>query len=179
MQNVYDEGNWDAKPGIEAYHKVIKSWNSTKHPKKAIKALNICKEMDERFKQGDVALRPNCLTFTMVLNACFKVNHKDFIEEDAIRVALEVQDWFLKNQDIYGPSDPKFFATLIKVFGFCIQNPDQKHRFLSAAFERCCKEGLVDDDVLNSLRRCDNTLYTAIVNGASKSAVVAKRVPHK
>lgn len=180
MQNVYDEGNWDAKPGIEAYHKVIKSWNSTKHPKKATKALNICKEMDERFKQGDVALRPNCLTFTLVLNACFKVNHKDFIEEDAIRVALEVQDWFLKNQDMYGPSDPKFFATLIKVFGFCIQNPDQKHRFLSAAFERCCKEGLVDVEVLNSLKRCDNTLYTTIVNGASKSAeVAAKRIPRE
>jgi hypothetical protein len=179
MQHVYNEGNWDAKPGVEAYHKVIKSWNSSKHPKKAKRALDICKEMDKRYKEGDVALRPNCMTFTLVLNACFKVNHNDFIEEDAIKVALEVQDWFLKNQDIYGQPDSKFFVALIKVFGFCIQNKDQKHRFLSAVFERCCKEGFVNEEVFNSLRRFDQILYDTIVNGASNSTMAAKRIPRE
>lgn len=179
MQHVYNAGNWNAKPGVEAYHKVIKSWSSSTHPKKALRALDICKEMDELYKQGDVELRPSCITFTLVLNACFNVNHKDFIEEDAMRVALKVQDWFLKNQETYGPPDSKFFVTLIKVFGFCIRNPDQKHRFLSAAFERCCKEGYVDVEVLNSLKRFDQTLYDNIANGVSNIAVAAESIPRE
>jgi hypothetical protein len=179
MQHVYNAGNWNAKPGVEAYHKVLKSWSSSKHPKKALRALDICKEMDELYKQGDVELRPSCITFTLILNACFNVNHKDFTEEDAIRVALEVQDWFLKNQETYGPPDSKFFVTLIKVFGFCMRNPDQKHRFLSAAFERCCKEGYVNVEVLNSLKHFDQNLYDSTVNGVSNTVVAAERIPRE
>ena len=53
----------------------------------------------------------------------------------------------------YGTANSVTFKTLIVVFGRLIPQGARRRRFVSVAFERCCREGWVDGTVLRALER--------------------------
>jgi hypothetical protein len=133
--------------------------------------------MCSRYDNGDISCKPNIITFSLVLNACAYTKEKKS-HKDSIRIALKVQERLFQNVDVYGRPDSIFFSRLIKVFGFCMSNVKDRQSFISVAFERCVEEGLVDDTVLESLKRFSPNLYGKLP-GISGGKVTVQSLPKR
>lgn len=154
---------------------VLNAWASSGSPQKVKKAWQLFNRMCQRYDSGDIVCKPNVTAFNLVLNVC-SYNKNKSSHDDSVRVALLTQEKLLGNTAVYGHPDGDFFNRLIKVFGFCISDPIERHRFISKAFERCAKDGQVNDFVLESLKRFAPQAYETLL-GKSDDRVSTKNLP--
>ena len=132
--------------------------------------------MCQRFDEGDFGCKPNTTAFNFLLNVCAYNKNKDTCN-DSVRIALLAQEKLLKNQSVYGRPDAMFFERLIKVFGWCITDTKKRQPFVSTAFERCAKEGLVDNAVLKTVQRFAPRIYQKIGGDLKVGGVSIDSIP--
>lgn len=139
------------------------------------KAWELFNKMCDRYDNGDITCKPSLAAFNSVLNVCAFNRNKE-THDVSVRIALLTQERLLENTAIYGQPDTGFFNRLIKVFGYCISDPKVSHRFISTAFERCAKEGLVDESVLKLLNKLAPQVYQKL-HAESKVGVSIHALP--
>ncbi len=107
---------------------------------------------------------------TSVLNAC---NHTSGREnrQEAIRIALRIHDMMsCNNHDRRYTPTGQYFLMLTKAFGMCSSNAERE-KHVQLAFEHCCKEGLLDQHILNKMKMFAPKLYSKLQSSTSKSKV--------
>jgi len=159
MDEAHTHGNYTVKVDTIAFNAAISAWALSNSPEKAVKAWELLNDMCNRYEKGDIACKPNLQSFKLVLHVCGHTTRRLSSYKNSVRVALQTQDKLLRNPGIYDKPDGEFFEKLIKAFGRNIQDKEEKRNFISLAFERCAKEGLVDESVLETLKRCSPQLH--------------------
>jgi len=161
LDEAYLNGILNAKPDTLVFNAAINAWATSITPKKAKKSWKLLNEMCNRYEKGDLGAKPNVSSFTNVLNACAYTKDKRFHLE-AVDIAVRIQEKIFSDVDNYGRPDSKFFNMLIRVFGFCIPKDSDRQSFISATFQRCSREGRVDNTVLGSMKKFSPKLYSKL-----------------
>ena len=119
----------------------------------------------EQYKGGDLKVKPTPRTLCVVLNACAHTSQKEE-HLDALRVALEVQSLLFNELELFGRPGSQIFLNLMKAFGALVSGDQtRKEDFVNAVFRRYCKEGLVDETILEFLKRNCPSLYRNLPGG--------------
>lgn len=84
MEDLHAEGFGDIRPNLFTYNCVINTIAKSKRRNKADTAVQILRRMQS------VALRPGCVSFNNVINACAFSNHPDDDPESILQIALDV-----------------------------------------------------------------------------------------
>lgn len=84
MEDLHAEGFGDVRPNLFTYNCVINTIAKSKRRNKAEVAMQILRRMQS------VALRPGCVSFNNVINACAFSNHPDDDPELVLQIALDV-----------------------------------------------------------------------------------------
>ena len=154
-------GRDDVKPDFRVFLALMKIWASSNRNSKAKEAWSLCKEIENRFqKVGDNSLKPSVSALNVVLNACAYTMKTDE-QKEALEIVEEIQKTLCES-NMYGTPDTVFYNNIIKSFGFLLKERSQKkqrEKGISVAFERCCTEGLLSEQILQSLKRFYPELY--------------------
>jgi pentatricopeptide repeat protein len=84
MEDLHAEGFGDVRPNLFTYNCVINTIAKSKRRNKAEAAMQILRRIQS------VALRPGCVSFNNVINACAFSNHPDDDPDAVLRIALDV-----------------------------------------------------------------------------------------
>mmetsp|Transcript_14593 Transcript_14593/g.20624 ORF Transcript_14593/g.20624 Transcript_14593/m.20624 type:complete len:138 (+) Transcript_14593:1-414(+) len=110
----------------------------------------------DAYGKGDLDVRPSFVTYSAVLNACAYTRGNKRDQDNAIKIALMVMaELQSKNEK----ASHITFRTLLLVFAKQVPDEKERSRLSSVAFERCCREGQVDESVIGTLRMNMPSLY--------------------
>mmetsp|Transcript_14092 Transcript_14092/g.34145 ORF Transcript_14092/g.34145 Transcript_14092/m.34145 type:complete len:1145 (-) Transcript_14092:60-3494(-) len=153
MNQRYRDGDKDFKPNTRTHTSVIDAWAKSGESGAAIRAEQILNNMIANYKKsGDKDVKPNVHTANAVCNACAFTK----IDEDrpeALRIAFRVFEWLSSQQDMF--PDAYTYTIILSVCSNLLPKDDTATRYAHAKafFEKCCKEGYVNDYVLRKLRQ--------------------------
>ena len=155
MNELYRRTGIDnVKPDAQVYIAVMKALARSRTPLKAKRAWQLCQEMEMKFFDGDNDFKPSVIALSTVLNACAFTDRQEEYKE-VLHIALKAQN-ALMEKGCYGEPDSFFYDSLIKVFGLLLTGKarqSQREDLISATFDRCCKDGVVNKRILSAIQR--------------------------
>lgn len=167
-----EDGDLRCRPDNYMYVTVINSWGRSSAddvPDKAVRAMDVLRRMETAYLSGtNLDARPNAVAYTAVLNAC---SHSAKGGERCRTEALEVVRELLKRMraglaasedglvdsgdDELGQvsirPNAKTFVELFRAYHHLVDDKDEREELLAEAFELCCRAGLVEEFVLDTL----------------------------
>jgi hypothetical protein len=150
---------------ITAPNIVIKSIARSRDPNAVQKAESILLRLEEDFRSGKSALRPDVTTFSSVINACAyysgDIRGRSAALETAMRTFKKISDWEEEK-----PNNITF-GTLFKAISNLMTIGDAREVLVRRMFDDCCDTGNVDGFVLSQLRHASKQLYRELVDGSS------------
>ena len=122
--------------------------------------------MIERYKEGDLNVKPTQRILCTVLNGCAHTGPGG--ESEALRVAVAVQNLLFNELELFERPGRQIFKNSMMAFRHLIKDKTIQDRFTNAIFRRYCEEGLVDETILELLKRHSPSLYRKLpgVNGS-------------
>ena len=172
MEDKYAAGEVDLAPTAAAYTSAINAMARSELPDKAVKAKEFLQRAKRQVKSGNVCAKLDASLYTAVLNACAftKGSHDD--RATALAIAQEVEAELHASPSLYW--DSFAFNTLLQVYGYLVRDESERTRLSSGLFKRCCEKGLVDKQLLATLRRFAPTVYSQLGDKSMKGANLRK-----
>ncbi len=153
MWELYEEGNEDMKPDSHAYNTVITAVSKSDRADKAQRALRLLRKMDK------LALRPNEITYTCVLNSCAysvtvtgedDIRRKEYIRRKALDTAIFTLEELMDSPNLQ--PNHVFYGTFLRCCANLIDDDHRRITVVEPVFLQCVKDGQVGQIVLNQLR---------------------------
>lgn len=178
MWRLYEAGNEGVKPDSHAYNTVISAVSRSQCEDKAQKALRILREMDSLYRSGEKQnedVRPNEITYTCVLNSCAYSNSSQYSKKKALDTAIFTLEELMASP--YGRPNHVTYGMFLTCCANLIPSNDERrrNRVVEPVFLQCCKDGQVNELVLNQLRLAapadlyEKLLGTAVQRGDGTS----------
>ncbi len=144
---------------------MIQAWALSNTPDKASKAWALFQEMTSRFDKVNYEYTK---PLTSVLNGCNLTSGNED-KQEAIQIALQIHEIMTHNdRDSRYKPNGEYFLMLMKAFGMCSSHTEREKN-IQLAFEHCCREGLVDQYILNTMKKFAPKLYSKLKSSTSKS----------
>ena len=171
MNDRVAEGDVHCAPDSVTYSVVIQTWARSNAPDKAVKAWAFLVEILQEYKDGRLPhVRPNEKMFTAVLNACAYTTGERSDQTEAVQVALQVMEEFKRHN--YGKPNSLMYSTLIEVFTRNVVDMEVRLKYVRAAFQRCCDDGMVNEAIIKIIRRYVPDLFQELPRNVHKEMVV-------
>ena len=157
MWKLYEAGNEGVKPDTTAYNTLISAISKSDREDKAQRALRLLREMDLLYRRNgedNVNLRPNEISYTSVLNSCAYSTADDHnVRRKALDTAIFTFEE-LKDSP-YGEPNHVTYYMYLQCCTNLIPSHDEVRRItlVEPVFLQCCKDGQVNQSVLNQLRQ--------------------------
>ena len=139
-----------AEPNVLTYTSLINVLAVSSVPDKAAKAFDMLLETEMMASQGNKDVAPTIFTYGSVMKACARTSGNQESKRNALRVALGVFDKLRRTPHLTATPliyDPLFTA---------IANASKGQEYIklvSEVFKLCCKDGALDDWILQNVRR--------------------------
>jgi hypothetical protein len=108
-------------------------------------------ELIDRFKAGDVSLRPDVVVYTILIKACAHSHGSPEEKQQALAMATDAMHT-LESSD-FGPPNDIAYATLMNAIFRLSESVQQRESLLEAAFRGCAERGYVSTNVLKEMDR--------------------------
>lgn len=124
--------------------------------------------------RNDDMMKPDVWAFAALISACANQDGDDAERKRfALRLALGSYEQFCKSPE-YGTPNAFIYGGLIKACGRLSVDQNEKGQLVQKIFEKCKREGLVSNAVMNIfLRSCPHHLKEKLLEGHNE-----RRVPH-
>ena len=163
MEERYMGGDESVKPNTFTYTTVIQALKRSRPGDKAQTAWDMLKSMSKAYSEGNVDVRPNVITMNSVITACAFAKGDEIVRERAVRLALATMSEMDKEQIT---PDSTTFCMLLQVIGRQVSDLSENTKFANVVFQRCCRDGMVNNDVMEALRRFAPSLYEQLPKDA-------------
>ena len=174
MWKLYEDGNEAVKPDAHAYNTVISAVSRSHIEDKAQKALRLLRQMDLLYRSGEEQnrdVRPNEITYTSVLNSCaYSIVEDEKVRQKALDTAIFTLEELMDSP--YGRPNHVTYGMFLACCANLIPSDDELRRItvIEPVFLQCCKDGQVNELVLNQLRlAAPDDLYGKLLGKVVKS----------
>ncbi len=156
MWKLYEAGDKSVKPDTTAYNTLISAVSKSHCEDKAQKALRVLREMEILYRNGgddNRNVRPNEISYTSVLNSCaYSIADDQYIRRRALDTAIFTFEE-LKDSPYCKPNHVSYSMFLACIANL-IPSDDEQRRItvVEPVFLQCCKDGQVNQLVLNQLK---------------------------
>jgi len=138
---------------------VINAWARSAHPEKALRGHALLSEMMDRYRAGDVTLRPDPLVLAVLLKSCARTakrNRQDGGQSKAenrkvLRLALQTLETLEEGE--FGPPNDVAYATALEAINRLTGTLQQREELLGSVFQRCAARGLVSNSVMAEMNQ--------------------------
>jgi hypothetical protein len=185
METLYRHpGSKTVVPNTISYTSCINAIARSDALDKIQRTKRILERIQQSYHQGNKEAYMNTILLNSVLNSCCFVKSKSEFK-DALLLAQELMLWTRESetQSTLMPMPPNHrvkvdsisYATIIKVFARTIDERHICEAAIAKEFRNCCKDGLVNDTVLQALKTCtSDTLYHTLVEEYHNRSSVQK-----
>ena len=139
-----------AEPDVLTYTSLINALSVSSVPDKAEKAFNMLLEMETMTSKGNRDVAPTSITFGAVMKACARTSGNQQVKRKALRVALGVCDKLRRSP--YLSIDPLIYDPLFTTIANASKGQEYI-KLVSEVFKLCCEDGVLNDVILQTLRR--------------------------
>ena len=139
------------KPSASAYNSLMNALAVSSVPDKATRAFDILIEMENMAKKGNRDVAPDLITFGAVMKACARTTGNREAKRKALRVALEAFDKLRRSSHL-SSANPMMYDSLF----ITIANASKGKEYAkldTEIFKFCCEDGVLNDWILQNLRR--------------------------
>lgn len=148
MDRLAHAGRPKVKPDNRSYTILLDAWARCMHDDALLCTHNVLQEMITRYRTGDLQMKPDYLTFSVLMKACLKSLATREERRKAIDMALTAF-----HTDAYGELNHTSYALLLHVIVKQVDDLEERNKLLMEVFGRCRDEGMVSSDVYTTLRR--------------------------
>ena len=182
MWQLYEAGNETVKPDSHAYNTCITALSRSHRRDKGQIALRLLRQMDNLYRKGGKHhkdVRPNEITYTCVLNSCAYSEVDDhYVRQKALDTAIFTLEELMDSP--YGRPNHVTYGMFLACCANLIPSDDEIRRvtIVEPVFAQCCKDGQVNQMVLNQFRlAAPDDLYEKILgNVIQKKNGIPKKV---
>jgi PPR repeat family/Pentatricopeptide repeat domain len=163
---TYLEDDKELHPNKQSYTTAITAWARSQSPEKVQRAFSILERMKAAYVSGNQTCEPDIIVYNALLNCCcFPIGSRD----EAARVTMKAYSDIQESG--YGPPDSITYSCTLQSLGRSMQVGDEKETWLKRVFDDACKDGLVNDLVLEQLAIASATLFEKVVaeNGGDRT----------
>lgn len=153
MEEQYAKGNESMKPTRDSYVGVVHAYGNSGAESSFIHANEVFQRMIEQYSNGNEAAKPDVCAYHALIRACARAaNNTSSPDQQRQALVLSIatiQD--MKKSDINRPNSKSYLLLL----QCCIQllpSGSERAKALRSIFRSCCKDGLVDQQVLNEFQ---------------------------
>jgi len=159
MEQKYAEGNETMKPTRDSYVGVIHAYGNSGAESSFIHANEVFQRMMTQHSNGNEAVKPDISAYHALIRACSRASMNDSASTEQQRQALvlaiaTIQE--MKKSDLNRPNS----KTYLLLLQCCIQllpSGAERAKALRSIFRSCCKDGLIDQQVLNEFQSVVST----------------------
>ena len=142
---------------------VIKAVARNRHPDAVRTAEGILLQLEDDYRTGISALRPDVTTYSSVINACAYCAGDATKRAEALEVARRTFDKLCAMPD-ERPNNI-VYGTVLKAIQNLMPVGEKREELVQTLFDQCCDEGHVDSFVLTQVRYASPGLYRDLVEG--------------
>ena len=139
------------KPDVLMYTSLINTLAVSSTPDKATKAFDILLEIEKTAYKGNRDVAPTTITFGAVMKACARTSGNNQAKRKALRVALETFDKLRKSSHL-SSANPMMYDSLFMTIANASKESEYA-KLVSQVFKFCCEDGVLNDWILQNLRR--------------------------
>jgi pentatricopeptide repeat protein len=152
MEREYKDGNDHLQPSNIHYNACLNAYARSPRADKGLKALGVLQEMQEH---SNPQCHPDIISYNSVIMACANAFGNPELKLRSFNIALDVFKMAMVNDGGIRPTSTTFVH-------FCksarrLLPPDQTKLTLRRTFRLCCDRGLVNQVVLEQVRRACQT----------------------
>ena len=158
MEKKYAEGNESMKPTRDSYVGVIHAYGNSGAESSYIHANEVFQRMITQHSNGNEGVKPDVSAYHALIRACSRASMNTSSPEQqrqALVLAIAtIQE--MKKSDLNRPNS----KTYLLLLQCCIQllpPGAERAKALRSIFRSCCKDGLVDQQVLNEFQSVVST----------------------
>ena len=181
MEMQYKIGRLELQPDTKSYGYVLSAWTKSSSPDKARRALQVLRRMEQQQNDGDKAVKVDEHAYSLVINTCAFCNAGLEAQREAFDIAVSLFDQMLSSSD-RKPSSLAY-GWFLQACGRLKVSETAKAAAIEKAFTQCCKDGLVNDFVLQNLKRAaEGELFASLLRQLNiptekKSKVTLNQMP--
>lgn len=153
----------------------MNAWARSEHPKKASRGHALLREMMDRYRAGDVTLRPDPLVFAVFLKCCARPSRRNLRDsgqskaEDRKVLRLALQTLETLEEGEFGPPNDVAYATALHAINRLTGTLQQREELLGSVFQRCAARGLVSNSVMAEMNHGGSLrLFLRLTDGKNK-----------
>lgn len=167
----YRDGDNDLRPDATSHLLVVNAWAESGQKGAHTHALRILKNMQKLYERDmDAKFKPSVAVANAVCKACAFASHPED-HGDAYETAFRVLRWM--NAQKHLEADSHTYTTLLSVCLNQLSDPDVRFARARTVFQKCCKEGWVNQFVLRRLSQAiGEEKYDSLVGDDSE-------IPHE
>jgi pentatricopeptide repeat protein len=133
------------KPDKLSFTIAIDAWSRSQSPDALRRASSILDEMLRRYRAGDMRVKPDHFTFSVLMKTCLQARESDEEKQHSLEKAME----FFNTHEVDELNHISYSLLLLLITK---QASDlQKGRLLASVFEACKEAGLVSQGVIDAL----------------------------
>ena len=140
-----------AEPDTLTYNSLINALAVSSVPDQATKAFDILLEMENMANKGNKDVAPTISTFSAVMKACAKTSGNHETNRKALRVALETFDKLRRSSQLPSASPMLYDSLFITIV--IASKGSEYAKLVTQVFKFCCEDGVLNDWILQNLRR--------------------------
>ncbi|KAL7538401.1 hypothetical protein ACHAXR_008532 [Thalassiosira sp. AJA248-18] len=160
MEAKYEEGDMDLKPDAFVYASAIDAWARCNSLEKAVRAWDIYQRMKKQYLNGNMESKPNNVIITSIIKACGYTKGSRENRQNALKVLLQCLTE-LKSAKYISPNSLTYRSSLIAVRAL-VADDAIRRPITATIFETCCRNGHLDETVLQALERVQPDLYVKL-----------------
>lgn len=150
MEDAYRNGKKYAKPNAYCYNATINAVAKSNIPDKAMLAEKLLNRMIQAYKNGNESAKPSVTSFSTLINAC-AYTHAPEHRQEAFRIARTCFADFLESD--YGVPNVVTYVNFLTACYRLLPNGPVRDNVMSTVFRECHKDGLVNNKVIDILRK--------------------------
>ncbi|KAL7488348.1 hypothetical protein ACHAW6_013913 [Cyclotella cf. meneghiniana] len=166
MEEDYERGLMDSKPDAFVYGAIIKAWSRSRSEDKAIRAWNLYTRMKTKYESGDIEMKPNDVIITSIIFTCGHSTSNQIARTNALKVLIECISE-IRSNDCITPSSMTF-STMLNAVKYIVPADETRRPISSSIFQLCCRDGQLDNSVLDTLQRVQPELYANLPVGVQQ-----------
>lgn len=161
MEERTRDDDESVRPNTVTYSNVIMALKRSRIENKAQEAWDLLQEMALSYSDGDNDVRPNVITVNAVLTACAFTRGSDETRQQAVKLALAV---FSEMERFGIAPNSNSFRLLFETFGRQVPDLAERTKMAEVALQRCRRDGLVDEIIVEALQMYVPPLYDRIAS---------------
>ena len=157
---------------------MINAWARSEHPDQVHRGHALLHEMMDRYRGGDVALRPDAVVLAVLLKICARattavaaatphqetqVGHR----QKVLLLTMEIVE-LLEGGEFGSPSDVTYSTALLAINRMA-ESTEQREELLGSVFLLCAGRGLVSNTVMAEMNRGGSQqLFLRLTDGTNQ-----------